>query len=274
MWSRSAIGAAAASGALLVSVTGLALAGSGGGSPAAVKPPAAQSTPGPIQSAPPAVLSSCWMPGPAGDVTITTAQAQDLTTRAARGLRRGQSPADFADRVQRSLGGAAQPALHVARGLMGVPDADRLTCSSSRADVQPEKMGPSGLTPRAARLRRAWTDVFGALPAGGFARGGLSRGHVDNSAHYEGRAIDVFFRPLESAAQRRKGWVFAQWVVAHAEQLHVLSVIYADHIWTSWGASMGFRDYQHPGGPTKNPVLRHLEHVHVAVESGRPFRAR
>ena len=81
---------------------------------------------------------------------------------------------------------------------------------------------------------------FRALPAGGFARGGVRTGHVDNSAHYEGRAIDVFFRPIGSAAQRRLGWVFAQWVVAHAERHHVLSVIYSDHIWTSWASSAGF----------------------------------
>ena len=135
-------------------------------------------------------------------------------------------------------------------------------------------MGRTGLTPRAQRLRRAWTEVFGALPAGGFATGGVKTGHVDNSAHYEGRAADVFFRPSDSTEQRRLGWVFAQWVVAHAERHHVLSVIYDDHIWTSWASSAGFRDYQHPSGPTRNAVLRHLDHVHVAVESGRPYRPR
>jgi hypothetical protein len=52
----------------------------------------------------------------------------------------------------------------------------------------------------------------------------------------------------------------------------VLSVIYADRIWTSWAAYAGWRDYVHPSGDTRNPVLRHLDHVHVAVESGRPYR--
>ena len=52
----------------------------------------------------------------------------------------------------------------------------------------------------------------------------------------------------------------------------MLSVIYADRIWTSWAAYLGWRDYVHPSGDTRNPVLRHLDHVHVAVESGEPYR--
>ena len=59
-----------------------------------------------------------------------------------------------------------------------------------------------------------------------------------------------------------------------AQEHHVLSVIYADRIWTSWAAYAGWRDYVHPSGDTRNPVLRHLDHVHVAVESGRPYRPR
>ena len=70
----------------------------------------------------------------------------------------------------------------------------------------------------------------------------------------------------------RRGHVFAQWLVAHGERYHVLSVIFADQIWTSWASSLGWRDYIHPSGDTRNPVLRHLDHVHVAVESGRPYR--
>lgn len=128
--------------------------------------------------------------------------------------------------------------------------------------------------PRARRLRAAWTDVFGPLTAGGFARGGVSSGHVDGSAHYEGRAIDVFLRPLGNAEQHRRGGVFAQWLVAHAPEHHVLSVIFDDHIWTSWAAA-AWRDYVHPGASFAgrgSAVLRHREHVHVAAERGRPYR--
>jgi hypothetical protein len=271
MWSQRVIGAAVA-GALLVTVIGVALAGVGDSSPAAEGTPVASS--GPSAPAAPVILTDCWMQATTGNVTMTTGQAQDLTTGAARALRRGRSAADFAGTVGNTLQVEADVARAVARGLLGATDAARLSCAVSRGAVEPEKIGPTGLTARAAQVRRAWTRVFGPLAAGGFARGGITRGHVDNSAHYEGRAIDVFFRPLDSVAQRQRGWVFAQWVVAHAEQFHVLSVIYSDHIWTSWASFLGFRDYQHPGGATTNAVLRHLEHVHVAVESGRPFRPR
>jgi hypothetical protein len=232
------------------------------------------SPPSTSDPAAPVVLSDCWITGPHGNVTLTIAQAEDLTTRAVSALRRDRSPTDFAASIARALDRPPPEALAVARSLLAVPKAGRLTCSIARPAIEPERMGRTGLTPRAQRLRRAWTEVFGTLPAGGFARGGVKTGHVDNSAHYEGRALDVFFRPISSSAQRRLGWVFAQWVVAHAERHHVLSVIYADHIWTSWASSAGFRDYQHPSGPTHNAVLRHLDHVHVAVESGRPYRPR
>jgi hypothetical protein len=222
----------------------------------------------------PAPVGNCWVPTAQGSVVLTTAAAQDLTTRAVTALRNDRAPADFAATISRVLQTPPADSLAVARSLLAVPGSQRLACAVTRLDVDPEKMGRNGLTPRAQRLRRAWTDVFGTLPAGGFASGGVSSGHVDNSAHYEGRAIDVFFRPLDNAEQHRLGWVFAQWVVAHAERHHVLSVIYSDHIWTSWASSAGFRDYQHPGGPTSNPILRHLDHVHVAVESGRPYRPR
>ena len=90
-------------------------------------------------------------------------------------------------------------------------------------------------------------------------------------SHYDGRAVDVFFRPVGDEGQRRAGWVLAQWLVAHAQRYDVLSVIHADHIWTSWASGAGWRDYVHPSGNRTNKVLRHLDHVHVAVESGRPW---
>ena len=168
-------------------------------------------------------------------------------------------------------------AREAADGLVGLPGKSRLTCSYPRASVEPQEPGPSGLIPRARKLRADWTEVFGPLIAGGFASSGVTSGHVDGSAHYEGRAIDVFFRPLGDTEQRRRGWVFAQWLVAHSPDHNVLSVIYDDHIWTSWASYAGWRDYVHPGATPQNrgnAVLRHKDHVHVAVESGRPYGGR
>ena len=245
-------------------------------------------------AAAPVIVRDCWVPTSAGNISLTSQQARDLTNRAARLGRHSRNPDRIVARLQPAVartvaagpaesgegGGDAltpQVAAEMAAGLTGVRAQSRLVCAYARTSVEPQRPGPSGLVPRARQLRAAWTEVFGPIPAGGFARGGVHSGHVDGSAHYEGRAIDVFFRPLGDREQHRRGWVFAQWLIAHAPDHNVLSVIYDDHIWTSWAAYAGWRDYVHPGATFQhrgNSVLRHREHVHVAVESGRPFTGR
>jgi hypothetical protein len=220
-------------------------------------------------SAVPVISTPCRMGGPAGPVFLTVDQAKELTT-AAVAVVRGRTPrASFASTVAVKLGQPATVADSVAATLLGSGTAERLSCRVFRDALQVQPEGRSGLTARAERVRRAWRARFGRLPDGGFAPGGITTGHVDNSSHYDGRAIDVFFRPVGNAAQTRRGWVFAQWVAAHADDYDVLSVIYSDHIWTSWASTAGWRDYVHPSGNRTNPILRHLDHVHVAVESGR-----
>jgi hypothetical protein len=262
----------------------LALAGAllAGCTSSAAEPRAAGAA-SPTRAAPvasPVVVKDCWVPTGAGNVSLLGDEAKALTARAAE---LGRSPRADGERVAARLvpavlatsaGVDRAAATEVAAGLAGVRPGSRLICSWPRGSVEPQEPGPSGLVPRARRLRATWTEAFGPLIAGGFARGGVSNGHVDGSAHYEGRAVDVFFRPLGDAEQHRRGWVFAQWLVAHAADHHVLSVIYDDHIWTSWAAGSGWRDYVHPGATFAdrgNAVLRHKDHVHVAVESGRPF---
>ncbi len=226
------------------------------------------------------VVKDCWVPTSSGNVSLLGTEAQTLTTRAAE---LGRSGRNSGEQVARRLtsavlatSAAVDPAAaaEVAAGLAGVRRGSRLVCSWARSPVEPQEPGPNGLVPRAGRLRSGWTEVFGPLVAGGFARGGVRSGHVDGSAHYEGRAVDVFFRPVGDAEQRRRGWVFAQWLLAHAADHQVLSVIYDDRIWTSWAAGAGWRDYVHPGATFADrgdAVLRHKDHVHVAVESGRPY---
>jgi hypothetical protein len=229
----------------------------------------------------PVVIKDCWFPDDPANVSLTGEQAQLLTDRAAELGRTTRSTGRLVQALAttvRSTGAAdAAAARRVAAGLAGLPGAARLVCAWTRPAVEPQDPGPTGLVPRARQLRAAWTRAFGYLPAGGFASGGVTTGHVDGSAHYEGRAIDVFFRPLGDREQHRRGWVFAQWVLAHAADHQVLSIIYDDHIWTSWAAGLGWRDYVHPGATMRhrgNAVLRHLDHVHVAVESGRPYSGR
>jgi hypothetical protein len=262
-------GVALASGTLVLA----AVTAAGPTAPAGPTGSAPATGPGaPVLPDAPPVLADCWVPAATGSVSLTLDEAKALTTLAAGDVRKARRPPRIRAAVDRMLDLTAGESAALTDTLLGARGSERLTCSPARLDVEPETAGRNGLTPRARRLRAAWTEVFGPLPAGGFARGGISSGHVDSSSHYDGRALDVFFRPYDDAGQRRAGLVFAQWLVAHAQDHGILSIIYADRIWTSWAAFAGWRDYVHPSGNTTNPVLRHLDHVHVAVESGRPYR--
>jgi hypothetical protein len=200
---------------------------------------------------------------------LTQAEAGAATEFAAASLRAEQTTAVLAAQLDHELEPVtAKTSTAVARVLRGLVPAYALTCGATRPSVQPEAMGPSGLTPRAAALRAAMLAAFGYIPMGGFRRGGISSGHVDNSAHYEGRAIDVFLSP-RGPRNTARGWTLAQWLVAHAPSYGVLSVIWSDHIWTVWASNAGWREYVHPSGNRTNPTLRHLDHIHTAVVSGR-----
>src|SRR4051794_28738569 len=69
----------------------------------------------------------------------------------------------------------------------------RFSCVVHTPGVAGETAGASGLTPRAERVRTDVDHAFGSLPMGGFAPGGVTSGHMTGSAHYQGRAIDIFF---------------------------------------------------------------------------------
>jgi hypothetical protein len=175
---------------------------------------------------------------------------------------------DAAQRVQRS-GYPKAYAEHepearaLASALMGHSEAAfSCTVRTSSRDAQP--MGEQGLTPRAARVLDELERSFGPQRAGGFAPGGVRQGHVEGSAHYDGRAVDVFFRPV-TAERRQKGWAVAHWLVANADRLGVATVIYDDRIWTARRSAQGWREYVPPGGRTDNATLRHADHVHVDV---------
>jgi hypothetical protein len=224
----------------------------------------------------------------AGDVRdLDRATAMAATTIAAVGSRNGVSEASVAAVLEQVLAGDAtvtdpetaatayasvptdvrpsNDSLLLARVLLGA-DGPTLTCRASVKPTGTQEEAANGLTPRAGSMLGRLEATFGDLPTGGYAPGGVNSGHVDGSAHYDGRAVDVFFRPV-AAENRHRGWVLAQWAVAHAEQLELATVIFDDHIWSSARSRWGWRDY-HPSGDPDNEVLRHLDHVHLDVVRG------
>lgn len=157
----------------------------------------------------------------------------------------------------------------VLQRLTNGPDVDAgpsLSCRTSTADaLEQEEPTATGLTPRAERVRDRITDVFGDLSMGGFAPGGVDHGHQDGSTHYDGRAIDIFFRPV-SEEHRREGWHVAHWLVAHAKELDIQYVIFDDQVWSTRSFAGQWRDYE--VSDPDNEILRHLDHVHVDVLGG------
>ncbi len=136
---------------------------------------------------------------------------------------------------------------------------------SARVDTASTRLTASGLTPRAEAVRADLVATFGDdLALGGYAPGGVSSGHMRGSAHYDGRAVDVFVRPI-SASNRQRGWAMASYLVAQADRLDVRTVIFDDRIW-SRGRDDSWRDYDVPsssGGDRR--ILEHRDHVHVDV---------
>jgi hypothetical protein len=91
---------------------------------------------------------------------------------------------------------------------------------------------------------------------------------MEGSAHYDGRAIDVFMRPVTEENNRR-GWAIAHYLVAHADRLLIDHVIFDDRIWTTDSRSEdGWRDYDAPTSSGDRVVLEHRDHVHVDVLEG------
>jgi hypothetical protein len=178
---------------------------------------------------------------------------------------------DAAQRVQRS-GYPDAYAKHepeatvLAAALTGRQPA-ALACTVGGEDLAVERLTESGLTPRARAVRADLERAAGKQSLGGFAPGGVSTGHIEGSAHYDGRAIDVLYRPV-SKASKRKGWSTAHYLVANAERLHIATVIYDDRIWTARRSGDGWRPYVPSSGDPKNPINRHLDHVHVDVLRG------
>ncbi|GAA2837947.1 heavy metal transporter [Kribbella solani] len=174
-----------------------------------------------------------------------------------------------ADRVQRSAFPNAYAdheadARVLASALTGQSESV-FSCTVNTDSVPTQVVGADGLTPRADAVRKDLARTFGKLTTGGYQPGGVSTGHMEGSAHYEGRAVDVFVRPI-SAPNTTKGWAIAQYLVARADLLKIQTVIFSDKIWTAGNKSdSGWRDYTPPERSGDPKILRHLDHVHVDV---------
>ncbi|MBO0830208.1 MAG: hypothetical protein J2P24_20735, partial [Streptosporangiales bacterium] len=129
-------------------------------------------------------------------------------------------------------------------------------------DVGAGAMGADGLTPRARRIRDLVRSTFHESDIGGYCPGGCRSGHIPGSDHYTGHAIDVMILPWHDHTRVAKGWQIASWMVANYTSLGVKYVIYRARIWTP---DRGWHAYRYPGGPTSNPTLMHMDHVHVSV---------
>jgi hypothetical protein len=148
----------------------------------------------------------------------------------------------------------------------------RFTCVVDEPEVSAQQPTGTGLVPRAQKVRADLERAFGDLSLGGFSPEGVTNGHMEGSTHYDGRAVDVFVRPITNE-NKRQGWAIAQYLVAHADRLRLQHVIFDDRIWSSGRRSeSGWRDYRAPGAvdapPETRAVLEHRDHVHVDVPAG------
>ena len=137
---------------------------------------------------------------------------------------------------------------------------------SGDVDEAGDRLRRDGLVPRAHRVLADLRAVFGEdLPVGGFSPGGVSTGHMPGSAHYEGRAVDVFVRPI-SAVNRVRGWAIASYLLSQADRLAIRTLIFDDRIWTRPRSASGWRGYTVPAGSRGDrTILEHRDHVHVDV---------
>ncbi len=194
-------------------------------------------------------------------------QAEAAATAVAAVVRRSGSAEDARSAVARSVDLGPADVRLVAAALSGRERA-ALVCTNGGADAdETDRLGAAGLTARAQQVRAEMRARFGRLPLGGFAPGGVTTGHMPGSAHYEGRAIDAFFRPVNEANKAR-GWALAQYLVAHADRLSIDTVIFDGRIWTARRALQGWRTYDITAdGRSKAvvSVLEHRDHVHVDV---------
>lgn len=201
------------------------------------------------------------------EVGLTRTQAEQAARTVAAVVRRSGSAGDAQLAVLAHLDLSPHDAGSVAAALSGRARA-ALSCDYEPVTTPAsDSLGADGLTRRAEVVRADVATHFGRLPLGGFAPGGVHSGHMPGSAHYEGRAIDAFFRPI-TAADKQRGWALAQYLVANAARLELNTVIFDARIWTAAKSDQGWREYHVDRGTSSAAtyrILEHRDHVHVDV---------
>ncbi|MGA8210211.1 MAG: SH3 domain-containing protein [Nocardioidaceae bacterium] len=152
------------------------------------------------------------------------ASASSSATTVTRSHRRTTPDASSSRSAPRSSGG----------GVSGAP------CADGSATER-------GLTSSAVRLYRGVCNAFPALSSYG--------GWDAHGEHSGGKAIDFM---VSDAAL---GQAVAEWARAHASQLGLFDVIWAQRIWTPVRSGEGWRSMSDRGSATAN----HYDHVHIAV---------
>ena len=92
----------------------------------------------------------------------------------------------------------AEGARALASALTGYSPRPVQLRGAATATLDAEEPGAARADPAGrARCARPGAASSGDLSLGGFAPGGVTTGHMEGSAHYEGRAVDVFVRPVD-----------------------------------------------------------------------------
>ena len=83
----------------------------------------------------------------------------------------------------------------------------------------------------------------------------------NKSDHPMGKALDIMIPNWASGPGIGLGNNIASWFVGNPGAFGTKLVIWRDQ----YNRGSGWRPYTHPNGPTQNPTLRHMDHVHVSV---------
>jgi hypothetical protein len=105
----------------------------------------------------------------------------------------------------------------------------------------------SGLTTNAIRVYRSVCHAFPQITNYG--------GYSPRGEHASGRALDIMVTDVGL------GTAIADYLRAHAAELHLYDVIWRQHIWTPVRAGEGWRLMSNRGSATAN----HYDHVHVST---------